>query len=302
VHVAREMMFGGRQEFRYQECGGCGRLRLIDVPSDLGAYYPDDYYSFSTPTVSETGRFSVKLRSARASVALRLPPALVDHLVGARRLPGVFRWLAGLRLSPRSAVADVGSGSGQILEFLAGQGFSRLSGFDPYLPGDLVAGSRITLHRAELDEISGCYDLVMMHHAFEHMPDPQGTMQVLAARLAPGGALLIRTPVADSWAWRHYGVDWVQLDAPRHLYIHTTRSLGLLAAAHGLRVYRSFRDSIGVQFWGSELYVRGLPLKGNDTRLTDLFPQTQLREFERRAEALNAAGTGDSVCIVLRAV
>jgi hypothetical protein len=42
---AREMMFGTRESFTYFECEGCGCLHLIDVPADLAAYYPKEYYS-----------------------------------------------------------------------------------------------------------------------------------------------------------------------------------------------------------------------------------------------------------------
>jgi hypothetical protein len=140
----------------------------------------------------------------------------------------------------------------------------------------------------------------MVHHALEHMPDPKATFAALAALTSPRGALLIRTPVADSWAWRRYGVDWVQLDPPRHLFVHTTRSIEQLAAGCGLRVHRSFRDSSGFQFWGSELWARDLPLREYDTRLSEVFGTEQLDRFARRAEQLNTAGTGDSACFVLR--
>ena len=45
TYEAREMMLGTRERFHYGECGACGTLVLLDVPSDLGRYYPDDYYS-----------------------------------------------------------------------------------------------------------------------------------------------------------------------------------------------------------------------------------------------------------------
>jgi SAM-dependent methyltransferase len=299
VHIAREMMFGRKGSFRYLECAGCGSLRLLDVPSDLGAHYPPQYYSFAGTGAGAEAAVIRRVKAVRARVALRLPAPTVHRLVASGRLPGLFRWTAGLGLDIGSSIADVGCGSGENLRLFARNGFSNLDGFDPYLPQDST-DTEIRLHRAELGDIRDRFNLVMVHHAFEHMPDPMGTMSALAALLGPGAGLLIRTPVADSWAWQHYGVDWVQLDPPRHLWVHTTRSIELLAAACGLRVHASYRDGTSVQFWGSELYTRGLTLHEYETRLEDVFTKAELHDFDRRAAEHNVAGTGDSVCIVLR--
>ena len=47
LYLAREMMFGLREEFTYFECAQCGCLQIAEFPADMSAYYPDDYYSFS---------------------------------------------------------------------------------------------------------------------------------------------------------------------------------------------------------------------------------------------------------------
>ena len=33
------------EPFRYRFCTDCRSLHLVDVPAELGAYYPDDYFS-----------------------------------------------------------------------------------------------------------------------------------------------------------------------------------------------------------------------------------------------------------------
>ena len=42
-----------------------------------------------------------------------------------------------------------------------------------------------------------------------------------------------------TWFWDSYGVDWWELDAPRHLFVHTPASIERLAAEAGLRSPRS---------------------------------------------------------------
>src|SRR5262245_27486287 len=51
-YVAREMMFGLREQFRYFECSSCGCVQIQNPPSDVGRYYPDNYYSFNRLTDS----------------------------------------------------------------------------------------------------------------------------------------------------------------------------------------------------------------------------------------------------------
>lgn len=41
---------------------------------------------------------------------------------------------------------------------------------------------------------------------------------------------LLRLLIVPSQAWREYGVHWVQLDEPRHLYLHSVDSLRAVAA------------------------------------------------------------------------
>lgn len=92
------------------------------------------------------------------------------------------------------------------------------------------------------DELEGEYDFVMLHHSLEHMSDQFAAFGHLRRLLKPSGKLLVRIPLAGGLAWRRYGVDWVQLDAPRHLYLHTERSIRVLADQTGLKVERVIYD------------------------------------------------------------
>ena len=176
-------------------------------------------------------------------------------------LPGAayHHWLRHSGVGVDSAILDVGCGAGKLLHKLRNDGFRDLHGVDPYLPAEVhEPGLRIV--RRQVSEMDGAYDLVMLHHSLEHIPDQVQALREAARLARPTGTVLVRIPVADSWAWRHYGVDWVQLDALRHLYLHTRRSLETVAAAAGLRLARVLHDSEPLQFWGSELYRRDIPL------------------------------------------
>ena len=114
---------------------------------------------------------------------------------------------------------------------------------------------------------------------------------------------VVRIPTVSSLAWETYRVDWVQLDAPRHLYLHSRKSFFLLANRHGLRVADLCDDSTEVQFWGSEQYRRGVPLSAPGSYLnergTSLFAPGEMDAYRERAETLNREGRGDQFSSVL---
>jgi SAM-dependent methyltransferase len=300
--VAPEMMFGEREQFRYGRCEGCQTLVLLDAPVDLDRYYPPNYYSLAEDRFVRERALVVSARRLRTNLLLRAPPGIIDRLVLAGRAPAFFRWLAGRRLGAGASTLDVGSGAGETLLQMARHGFTSLLGVDPYLGKGRTIGP-VSLEPLTLDELGGEFDIVMLNHAFEHMAEPRAVLETVRRRLASRGTAVIRVPVADSWAARAYGTDWVQLDAPRHLVIPTEGGLAAAADAAGLRVLRSFRDGYALQFWGSEQYRLGIPLRAPqswaENPLASPFTQSQVDAWEAEARALNERGEGDSATFVL---
>ncbi len=145
----------------------------------------------------------------------------------------------------------------------------------------------------------GQWDVIMFHHSFEHMEDQAGTLAMAKSKLAADGICLLRVPVV-SWAWKYYGVDWVQLDAPRHACLHTPRSLALTARAASFQIAKTIYDSRDFQFWGSELYRAGVPLVEGKKDLRRRFGRKQMQSFAIRAKELNQRGEGDQAAFILR--
>jgi len=96
-------------------------------------------------------------------------------------------------------------------------------------------------------------------------------------------------------------MNWVQLDAPRHLFLHTTKSFRLLASSAGLDVVDIGYDSNDFQFWASELYSRDIPLASMDgSKPQTIFSKSELQKFKENARELNAKRLGDSAIFILR--
>ena len=296
------MMFGLRESFSYVECSACSSLSLVDVPDDLSRFYPPGYYSFAAPVPPPPSGIDGAARRVRSELMLRAAPWLAERVFRAGRCPKFLWWLSGLGLSTRSRVLDLGSGRGTLLGQMRAEGFTDLTGADPYLDADASLANGVQLKRCGIEEVRGQFDLVMMNHSFEHVPDAVNALRQARRLLDPGGTVLVRVPVADSYAFDVYGPEWVQLDAPRHILVPTSSGMAEVAARADMDIVRSFRDSSAFQFWGSEQYRRDLPLRDPASYAEDpsvLSPEL-LRDWKAQAALLNRRGRGDSAGFVLR--
>ena len=299
-------MFGWREEFEYLECARCGCLQIAEVPADLAKYYPSDgYYSYKPPRQKHYPAWVLKLRHERTRHFLG-EYSISGALIGAlSKRPGHFDWFRGRGIGLDSRILDVGCGTGALLLKLQREGFRSLLGADPFIRADVDYGNGVRVLKRGIEQLEGEYDFVMLHHAFEHLPDPATALGLLARRVATGGTLLLRFPVADSEARSKYGINWVNWDAPRHLFLHTERSMRLLAEGAGLRIADVLYDSSGQQFTSSELYLRGVPYvehgKYRPGHGAGAFSQAEWDRYQAQAAELNRRRKGDSACFFLRA-
>jgi SAM-dependent methyltransferase len=294
--------------FEYRLCPDCGCLQIAEIPDDLGRYYGSDYYSMREPP--QYGWLTrALLRASNHYQSGRFNP--VGAWVAWRYPFHALAALRPLRLSHDARILDVGCGRGVLLQALQSIGFKRLLGVDPFIARDLDLGGGLQVRRAELAELAasaatngadGAFDVVMFHHSLEHIDDESGVLRAAHAVLAPGGHCIVRIPTVDSYAWRHYGVDWSELCPPYHLTLHSRRSIVLLVERCGFQVMSVKDDSNQLQFWGSEQCRRGIALMrdGAVTPLPGQFTDRELRGFERRALALNRRGDGDLITVYLK--
>lgn len=297
-------MFGSREEFTYFQCSVCACLQLETVPVDMTVHYPANYYSFATSAVGREPMWRRRLKTASLRQIFSFGSKfgrLASPLLG---VPTDMQpWFVAKGIQQHSRMLDVGCGQGRLLRQLAGWGFTSLTGADPFISDDLSYPDGVRVLRRSLNEVTGEFDCIMLHHSFEHMDQPRAVLAEVRRLLAPGGRALIRIPLCSSAAFREYRSNWVQLDAPRHFFLHSRQSLELLACAAGFVVERVLYDSTAFQFWGSEQYRRGLPLWASESYAVNPkasgFTRQQIAAFEARAKVLNAQEDGDQACFVL---
>lgn len=294
----REMMFGSREFFEYFLCSNCGCLQISDFPRDIARHYEENYWGeegLGYPSIRDRLTHRLKVERLRAFCG---NSSLVGQIL-LRRFgpPNYHEWIGngGLRWDDR--ILDIGCGSGRLLFSLWADGFSSLTGADPFADpkGPRFAGVKVL--KKPLLELSGEFDAIILNHSFEHMPDPQQVLAHVGRLLRHDGRLIIRVPLVDSLAWRLYGVNWVQLDAPRHFFLHSRKSLGFLLKEAGFSITRVDYDSSDFAFWGSEQYARGIPLR--DPRSywanpgSSIFSPAELQGFQEKSREANKKEEGD---------
>lgn len=294
---ATERMFGGGGEFWYDRCGACGCVQIREVPDDLSAYYGAGYYSLDEPEVPSVRRRAYRrLRDALLFGRARRAGFLVAAFMPTR-LAQQREWFRRAGVSRKSYILDVGCGIGLLLRRLVDEGYEHAEGVDPFIGGDITYRGRTLVRKASLAGMTGSFDLIMFHHSLEHITEQRETLRGVATLLRAGGVCLVRVPIVGTWAFEHYRDRWVQLDAPRHVILHTEASVRCLAESAGLVLERVDHDSTAFTFLGSELYRRDVPL----VELPRAgYTAGQRREFERRARRLNAARQGDQAAFYLR--
>lgn len=285
-HTLKEMMFGTKHLFQYLECADCGTIQLLSPPNfDLNAYYPDDYYAYVPLSKSSGFRQVLKKIRWRLYNSFDAKPF--------RPLYGDWLKRANVRLDDR--IADVGCGNGQLLYEMYASGFTNLVGIDPFIERSKYLNPSLSLLKSSIFEIEDAFDYMMMHHAFEHMDKPKEVLQKANELLKPGKQLLIRIPITDGEAWQTYGIHWVQLDPPRHIFIHSVKSIELLAEQTGFEVSQIIYDSEAFQFWASEAIMRDVsPMKAQG-----MFTKKELKDYSKKAMQLNQIGKGDQACFYL---
>ena len=306
TYQIRELMYGFRDEFTYFECSNCGCLQIAEIPKNMEKYYTLDYAPWTGHRHSENllRRFLGIQRDKYLLFKTGFIGKLYDRVIPRGYLQGILHTIANAPVNSDSRILDVGCGPGENLYLLRELGIKHLVGIDPYISKEVICKGFEILKQTIHDlPNSQKFDLVFFNHSFEHIDDQIGTVIKVAHLLNQSGVCLIRMPLKTEHVWNLYGVNWVQIDAPRHFFIHTMKSFVCLVKQAGLEIRESVFDSSSFQFWASEQYKKDIPLQAENSYFINpdisIFTPAQISEFEKMANELNRANQGDQASFYL---
>ncbi len=291
-----EMMNGTREAFDYGRCPSCGCVQLLEVPVNLVDYY-NTYYGRAAV---DTSSFYFRMNRLRFWSVTKY-----RDTVGGR----VVRYLLPYaseeflrEIDKSSSIVDVGSASGELLLLMNSVGFEDLYGCDPYIDESIEYPEGVKVAKLAPSQLDRQFDVVMAHHVVEHVPNQAEFVQELFAILKVGGTAVIRIPTVSSWAYETYGGHWFQMDAPRHLFLHSRESIHRLLTSAGFTDLRVYDDSHILQILSSELYRDDVPFKFHKKWFIRQLPMMlisgRFRRLKNQVEGLNREGRGDQICIL----
>ncbi|MBI1196754.1 MAG: methyltransferase domain-containing protein [Phenylobacterium sp.] len=289
-----------REVFPYAYCEACETLTFANAGFDPSHYYKADYYSHAAARPRGPKAFAKTVRNwltlfgtEGLSNAVR---ARSEHPVLPTLRP-IISGDIGRKIDERARWLDIGCGTGAVLlHDLRDLGFRDLTGADPFMHAETRAHGFWLLKSDGID-LGERFDVVMMHHSLEHVPDPAATLQQLHDILAPDGVLLVRIPLCGSEPWRRHGGEWGNLDAPRHLTLWSARGFQLAAERAGWNLRRTIFDAKGRSLWAGEARLLGASEHTEDVR--GRFTPDQLAAFAAEIDTQNTNGTSDSAAFFL---
>lgn len=218
LYTARDRLRNSDEAFSIAVCEGCGVLRTLPEMSvrELAPFYPDGYWGENQEPSQDWIRSS---QSEKTRFLLRC------NLAGGR-------------------ILDVGCGSGLFLRALDPRAWERF-GIEIGGPPSEAAVRQLgrdriftgTLMESTLGD--SIFDVMTFWSALEHTNQPRANLMEARRIIKAGGSLIVQVPNAASYQARWFGGDWFALDAPRHRYHFTPRTLGRLLSETGFQVYSS---------------------------------------------------------------
>lgn len=263
-------------QYQYAKCLKCGLVWLLLRPKGklLKKHYPENYRPYKkyhkTNNLQKIVRLLIKNNKFVAKVLI------ADQL---------FFW-------PKGKILDVGPGSGYYLHILKEWGWKvtglelnpkavkmvKDSGFKEIYQGDMFSRNFK----------KNSFDVVRYSHVLEHVPSPKKELQKVRAVLKKGGKVFIIVPNIDSIFFTIFKDFWYPIEAPRHFYQFSPKTLSKLLLKSGFKNIKIKYSQPPHTFLWSVFYRLGL--NKSDIRLGYMvLPLTiflKVAEFLRKTDVI----------------
>jgi SAM-dependent methyltransferase len=286
--VGVDRLLGLPGSFVVHVCATCGSGVTAPYVAEQGlaALYPAGYGSHEETERGAPARAIAALKAVQVALILHSAPLAA----ATARAPG--------------RALDVGCGRGDLARGLLARGW-QVDGIEPSQRASELAAARgvrmlgATLSAASLQPQ---YDLVVLRHSLEHLPDPVADLQRVRGALAAGGHVAISLPNFASWQRRWFASRWFHLDVPRHRVHFTPDSLALALDRAGLATHTLTRSTSVLGLPASVQYLAlgrclapgGMRLRAIAGLCVAVFPMTSLLDrLGGERDTLHALASAD---------
>lgn len=235
-----DLVHGSPGLWELRQCANCNLVFTSPrIPEErLHEYYPSDYSAFNTETERRPRGilFRVLRFVAHSPYTLRFGK------------PGGFPAPFG-----NGALLEVGCGAGQYLQQMLAMGW-KCTGLDFSTRAierarQICPSAHLVLGTLQAIPKQSVFDLIVMHHVLEHVPNPAQTLQHCFSLLRAGGRLLVSVPNIHSLESRLFRRRWRGLDMPRHIVHFGESNVSALLKNAGFGI-----DSVRAGFLPSSIF------------------------------------------------
>jgi SAM-dependent methyltransferase len=106
------------------------------------------------------------------------------------------------------------------------------------------------------------FNLIVMYHVIEHLPDPVDAVQRAFSLLREGGRLVLGTPDFDSGCARRYGNQYRMLHDPTHISLFSNDSMHRCLRDNGFHIDQVEYPYFETQWFNKENLLRMLDTDG----------------------------------------
>ena len=200
----------------FEECCKCGLVFLNPRPAQQEA----DPSMWELWSVSEQSKDWI----GSPELARKTYPEIIEYI--------------NKRNNERGRLFEIGCGEGGFIKACQQDGW-QVYGLD--ISAECVAYAKNT-HKLdnvfvgdflEFEIEDAQFDVVIMNHLIEHLPDPRSNFEKIHRILKPGGILCISTPNIRSFQVKIFGKYWMALFVPFHLVLFSPQTLTLMLTKNG---------------------------------------------------------------------
>jgi SAM-dependent methyltransferase len=139
---------------------------------------------------------------------------------------------------PDGRFLDVGCNNGDIVASALTVGFNA-EGID-IDPAAIAVGEAagLPVRVAQLEEVEGQFDAILLNHVLEHMLDPRGTLASIARVLAPTGRCFVYVPNHRGLVARMMGENWSGWLPDEHVWHFSVASFRAIIRVSPLEISR----------------------------------------------------------------
>lgn len=293
----KELQQGLREEFEYIECKNCGCLFIKDIPQNINKYYDINY-------APHNNKNTIKEKIIEKIYGMYITDnKFIKHVIGDNVGVSTKFWNSFIRngiIAKDSSILDIGCGDGKFLHILKSAGFKDLTGMDLFIDKENMQKG-IKIFQCSLEEFNPKrkYDVIISNHAFEHMDNQLENLKCFENLVKPDGIIIIRIPVKSEAIWKEYGVNWFQIDAPRHFFLHTIDSFKILCSKTNLAIDKIIFDSSDSCLINNEKYVRDISMSDPAWNSFKLDRKTT-NKLKKHAKKLNENNQADQAIFLLK--